>query len=104
MEGVHLARGPFVIRGVAWSGSAPIRRVEVSVDGARTFRAAELDPEPTGDAAATWRLPWAPERAGKYELVARAEDASGARQPLEPQWNALGYGNNAAHRIGVRVG
>jgi hypothetical protein len=28
--------------------------------------------------------------------VARATDSNGAQQPLEPVWNALGYGNNAA--------
>jgi len=102
-DGARLARGPVVLRGVAWSGAAPIRSVEVSVDGAATFRDAQLDPEPTGDAAAGWRLLWTAERPGDYELVVRAEDDSGARQPLEPTWNALGYGNNAAHRVHVRV-
>jgi hypothetical protein len=28
----------------------------------------------------------------------------GSEQPLEPSWNALGYGNNAVQRIRVTVG
>ena len=40
---------------------------------------------------------------GDVELLARAADASGASQPLSQNRNALGYMNNAARPVRVRV-
>jgi len=33
--------------------------------------------------------------AGRHSIRARATDAAGNTQPDVPQWNRLGYGNNA---------
>jgi hypothetical protein len=42
---------------------------------------------------------------GHHGLAARATDASGAVQPrtLGETWNVKGYGNNAWHRVPIRV-
>jgi DMSO/TMAO reductase YedYZ molybdopterin-dependent catalytic subunit len=92
--------GPVRLEGRAWSGWGPIERVEVSVDGGATWRAAELG-EPPGPAAWTpWSIDWeAPP--GEYELCARAHDATGRSQPEAPQWNVGGYANNAVQRVPV---
>ena len=97
-----LPPGPVRLEGRAWSGWAPIERVEVSVDGGATWRDAELG-EPPGPAAwAPWWLEWdAP--AGEHVLCARAHDAGGRSQPDEPPWNVGGYANNAIQRIPVTV-
>jgi DMSO/TMAO reductase YedYZ molybdopterin-dependent catalytic subunit len=88
------------ILGRAWSGSAPIRRVEFAADGA--WQDAVLD-APAGDHAwwrwsARWNAP-----TGAHELRCRATDETGAVQPLEPAWDVTGFGNNAAQRVEVNV-
>src|SRR5258706_3347395 len=76
-------RGPVPIRGRAWSGMAPIARVEVAVDGA--WGDAVLG-EALGPFA--WR-PWSFEwdaTPGEHELSCRATDASGNLQPVDQPW------------------
>ena len=92
---------PLGVRGYAWSGRAPLDRVEVSVDG-RSHRA----PLAIADSAHfAWRefllrLALDP---GDHVLVPRAIDREGNTQPLSPRWNALGYANNAVRPTRVRV-
>ena len=89
------------ILGRAWSGSAPIRRVELAVDG--RWQDALLDaPVPGGHAWRRWTARWNATR-GPHELRCRATDGTGAVQPLEPAWDVTGFGNNAAQRVEVNV-
>jgi DMSO/TMAO reductase YedYZ molybdopterin-dependent catalytic subunit len=91
--------GPLVVRGRAWSGGAPIERVEFSDDGGRSWEDAELDvASPHPFAWRAWSHAWhaAP---GERLLCCRATDASGESQPLEPAWNVGGYANNAVQRV-----
>jgi sulfane dehydrogenase subunit SoxC len=94
--------GRHLLTGRAWSGRAPVARVEVSTDGGETWAAATL-----GERGGRWAWvgfshPW-DATSGDHELCARATDESGARQPLEPPWNVGGYANNAVTRIPVTV-
>jgi len=92
--------GRVEIAGRAWSGEAPIARVEFAVDGA--WRDAPLD-APAGEYAwRGWRAAWEA-AAGEHELSCRATDAAGNVQPLEPPWDVTGFGNNAVQRVAVRV-
>ena len=88
------------IFGRAWSGEAPIARVEFSVDGA--WHDAALDAGESELAWRAWRAEWraAP---GAHELACRATDAAGNVQPLEPVWDQTGFGNNAVQRVKVHV-
>jgi len=95
-------RRPAVVRGLAWSGQGSIARVDVSVDGGRTWREATLGPQPSAAAWCEWQMGWAPS-AGTYDLIARATDASGEQQPLANRANPLGYMNNAAQPVRVDV-
>jgi DMSO/TMAO reductase YedYZ molybdopterin-dependent catalytic subunit len=97
-----VAAGPTTLEGRAWSGSAPIERVEVSVDGCRHWSEAELDPAPSPYAWHRWTYDWTA-TPGTHELACRATDAAGATQPLEPEPNTGGYANNAVHRVRVTV-
>jgi DMSO/TMAO reductase YedYZ molybdopterin-dependent catalytic subunit len=104
-EGDLLSAGAeTVVRGTAWSGEGPVARVEVSVDGGATWRDAHLGTAPSSYASVPWSAPWTPAHAGCHVLLARATDAAGNVQPLDPVWNELGYGNNAVHRLQVDVG
>ncbi|MEP6910648.1 MAG: sulfite oxidase [Actinomycetota bacterium] len=94
--------GPCLVEGRAWSGWAPIARVEVSPDGGSTWEDAALE-EAVGEFGwARWTLDWEAV-AGEYELCSRATDAVGNVQPVEPEWNYGGYINNAVQRVPVTV-
>lgn len=96
----RLESGRVEVRGRAWSGEGAIRRVEFSVDGA--WRDAALDAEQGAHAWRGWRAEW-DARAGAHELACRATDAAGNVQPLEPVWDATGFGNNSVQRVQVSV-
>ena len=88
------------ILGRAWSGNAPIRRVEFAVDG--DWRDSILDAPVGAHAWRRWTARWnAPP--GAHQLCCRATDETGAVQPLEPAWDVTGFGNNAAQRVAVNV-
>jgi DMSO/TMAO reductase YedYZ molybdopterin-dependent catalytic subunit len=92
--------GPVTIEGRAWSGTAPIVRVEVGVDDA--WEDAKLD-EPVGEWAwRAWSFDWeaAP---GEHVLACRATDADGNTQPVEQPWNHQGMGNNLVQQVPVTV-
>jgi DMSO/TMAO reductase YedYZ molybdopterin-dependent catalytic subunit len=90
------------IEGRAWSGQAPVERVQWSADGGRSWAGAELDPAPGRWAWRSWHCEWTAEP-GEHELCCRAGDEAGNTQPLEPAWNLGGYANNAVQRVPVTV-
>lgn len=95
-------RGRVELEGRAWSGRAPIVRVDVSVDAASTWKPALLG-KATGRFAWTgWTFVWdaAP---GDHELVVRATDGSDEVQPIDQLWNLHGLANNSAQRVPVTV-
>lgn len=95
--------GPVTLEGRAWSGSGAVERVEVSIDGGRTWGDASVHPSDGPYAWHRWTFGWDAER-GDHELLCRATDAEGDTQPLEPTWNVGGYGANAVQRVPVTVG
>ena len=96
------APGRHLLTGRAWSGLAPVARVEVSVDGGASWQPAQVEPQPSPWAWAGWSLPW-DATPGSYELCSRVTDAAGNTQPLDPPWNTGGYANNAVQRVKVTV-
>jgi DMSO/TMAO reductase YedYZ molybdopterin-dependent catalytic subunit len=90
--GAELPAGqPVTLSGRSWSGAAPVERVEVSVDGGRTWVTPELS-GPTGQHSWTrWEVPWIPPSPGRYELLARATDKLGRTQPDVVPFNNEGY-------------
>jgi DMSO/TMAO reductase YedYZ molybdopterin-dependent catalytic subunit len=96
-----VTRGELVLRGFAWSGRAPVTRVEVDV-GSGWEEACLLD-EPLLYAWRRWELITQVHSVGRIVLRARASDASGQTQPDTPAWNRLGYGNNAVQLLPIAV-
>ena len=93
------------ISGVAFGGLHAVRRVEVSVDGGKTWVDARFVGPDLGKYA--WRqfvletrLP-----AGQHVLASRATDAMGNVQPQQRLENAAGYNNTswADHAVTVKV-
>ena len=92
-----------VLTGRSWSGAAPIRRVDVSTDGGRTFAPADLHGPNKPNAWVRWRARFQPHTPGSYELIARATDWRGRTQPRTVPFNDGGYLFWAAVRHPVQV-
>lgn len=97
--------GRLQISGVAFGGMHAVKRVEVSVDGGKTWADARFVGPDLGKYA--WRqfvleirLP-----AGRHVLASRATDAMGQVQPQQRLENAAGYNNTswADHAVTVSV-
>ncbi len=98
----EIPRGDLVIRGVAWSGAAPIARVEVGI-GPEKAQGAILLGARKRCSWHRWEVITHVEEAGSYLLRARATDQASRAQPDEAEWNRHGYGNNAVHEVPIRV-
>jgi len=97
-----LSAGPVVLRGRAWSGWAPVDRVEVSCDDGATWTDADLGPAEHRWAWRSFHVAWvAPP--GLHRLRVRAHDASGRVQPDLPPWNRGGFVNNTCQPVVVQV-
>ena len=84
--GHRIEGGPgFVeITGLAWSGHGRIRRVDVSVDGGRSWQEARLQEPVLPKALTRFRLPWRWD-GGPAVLQSRAMDETGYVQPTHDQ-------------------
>lgn len=98
----EVERGELPIRGVAWSGAAPIARVQVRV-GAGPWQDARLTGEPKRNCWQAWELIARLAQPGSITICSRATDMAGRTQPRSPEWNRLGYGNNPIHNVRVEV-
>ena len=90
------------MRGVAWSGAAPIDTVEVSIGRGPWQHARWIGPRHR-HAWQSWELLTRIESPGQATLRARATDLAGRTQPGRPRWNRLGYGANAVHNVPLLV-
>jgi DMSO/TMAO reductase YedYZ molybdopterin-dependent catalytic subunit len=101
--GSEVEQGELPIRGVAWSGAAPIARVEVRI-GDGPWQDARLMGERKQYSWQGWELIARLEQPGSIVISARATDMASRTQPDSPEWNRLGYGNNAIQQVRVDVG
>ncbi len=101
--GLLLQGRSFQVGGYAWSGLGEVTRVELSDNSGATWMEAEFVEKSPPYAWTRWELEWRPRRSGSHVLLARATDSAGRLQPLQPEWNQLGYGNNvsAPHYVTV---
>jgi len=97
-----LERGELAIRGVAWSGAAPIARVEVRI-GDGPWQGGRLVDERKRHSWQAWELIARIEEPGSTVVSARATDMAGRTQPDSPVWNRLGYGNNAIQKVRLDI-
>ncbi|HTX93410.1 MAG TPA: molybdopterin-dependent oxidoreductase [Mycobacterium sp.] len=101
-DGASVQAGEIVVRGVAWSGAAPIDHVDVSV-GEGPWQSARLVGERRRHSWQWWELFTQCDVCGPVTVRARATDLAGNTQPEQPEWNRLGYGGNAIQTIYVDV-
>ena len=99
---LELALDAVEIGGIAFAGYRGIQGVEVSTDNGATWQQATLDQPLSPDSWRFWRLDWRPTLAGRYVLVARATDGTGAVQTSKSQ-PTVPNGATGYHRVSVSV-
>jgi DMSO/TMAO reductase YedYZ molybdopterin-dependent catalytic subunit len=102
-EGETVGPGPLTVQGVAWSGEAKVVKVEVSLDGGRTWEPARLVGEDHPYAWRQWQFLWKAKRPGFVSIICRATDAHGETQPEMGPWNPSGFLWNGWDRVAVTV-
>jgi sulfite oxidase len=104
-DGRPVPAGDVQIHGVAFGGLHAVTKVEVSLDGGRTWSQARFIGPDLGRYA--WRQFGLAARlpAGQHTLVSRATDSAGNMQPEQRLENAGGYNNTswADHAVKVSV-
>ena len=102
LEGAVLPAGPVEVRGVAWTGTGTVTRLEVSTGPDQPWQPATLHGPATPGTWQTWTYSWdAPP--GRHTLRARATDSSGQTQPEASPWNKSGYLWNGIDRVACEV-
>ena len=102
-DGARLPAGVHQIRGFAWGSDSPVRGVQVSTDGGKTWQKARLEIAADALTWSRWWIDWTA-KPGRYVLLSRAESASGALQPMQrdPQ-RVDGYELNQCERLNCSV-
>jgi sulfane dehydrogenase subunit SoxC len=79
--------GYYEVSGLAWSGHGLIKRVEVSLDGAKTWVDADLPGPVLSRCLTKFRIPWQ-WNGQPATIMSRATDELGNVQPTHAQWAA----------------
>ncbi|AXC49517.1 sulfite dehydrogenase [Paracoccus suum] len=95
-------KGPLVITGLAWSGRGAIKRVDVSVDGGKTWREARLAAPGVAMAVSRFYLDhdW---DGSEMLLQSRAMDDTGYVQPTKDALRAIRGVNSVYHSNGIQT-
>lgn len=88
--------------GIAYAGHRGIQMVELSADGGKTWQQAQLQPRLSQDAWVLWTWKWTPTSTGKYTLVCRATDGTGAVQTDRMQ-GTVPNGAEGYHEVTVEA-
>lgn len=102
-DGAKLAAGRATeLRGIAFSGGDPMRRVLVSPDNGQSWQGARLGEDMGRYSFREWRLGLTL-AAGRHAIRVRAETLGGEAQPLEARWMPAGYMRNVAETVQVEA-
>jgi DMSO/TMAO reductase YedYZ molybdopterin-dependent catalytic subunit len=105
LSGEALPAGPLVVLGAAYGGESEVERVELSLDDGANWQPAEFIGPHEPYAWRQWQYLWRADAAGEYRIMSRAMDSRGRQQPMQAEWNSLGYGNNGIteHAVTVKI-
>lgn len=83
-EDSPLKCGSHAVRGYAWSGEGKIIRVEVSVDGGKSWEDANIEESTDRWLWIRWTYVWDVNEPGAYQIMSRGTDENGRVQPQIP--------------------
>ncbi len=101
--GTHLKQNQTAkLEGLVINDGTPLAKVELSLDGGRSWQQASLTAKLGKYSWTRWTYNWSPAKNGSYELVVKATDVTGHTQQ-EKQWNRNGYGRDFMEHLQVIV-
>ncbi|HEV2569086.1 molybdopterin-dependent oxidoreductase [Sphingomonas sp.] len=99
-DGARIGAGQALeLRGIALGGDRGVAKVEVSVDAGASWREARLGKDEGRYSFHRFDLTLPPPSAGALAVLTRCTNASGATQPMKPNWNHSGYLRNVAETV-----
>jgi DMSO/TMAO reductase YedYZ molybdopterin-dependent catalytic subunit len=101
-DGASLPKGPTTLRGIGFDGGSGLKRVEISTDGAKTWRDASLEDDYGKYSFRRWSARW-DASPGTYTIAVRATSNDGSTQQSTPIWNPAGYMRNSIETYKVTV-
>jgi sulfite oxidase len=103
LNGQELGVGTIVILGAAYAGESDVEHVEVSFDDGKSWADAQFIGPHEAFAWRQWQYIWEVGEKGDFTLMSRAIDSQGNPQPMNADWNVLGYGNNGVEEHAITV-
>ena len=103
VTGQTLGTGDLTIQGKAFSGAGNVSKVEISQDGGHSWVLAKLEPAHPDGGWQEFKLTVKDQREGSASFIARASDSTGAKQPMEAEWNPSGYLRNSSDAVTVAI-
>ncbi len=91
------------VKGIAWDGGYGLQGVDVSVDGGRSWRQADLGKDYGKFSWRQWSHAFKADKKGLYTVMAKATNRLGASQTFDLIFNPAGYHNNVVQKIDVQV-
>ncbi len=90
------------IAGIAFAGDKGVSKVEVSVDGGKSWESAKIMEPLSNNTWVLWGSEWSPLEAGRYRIIVRATDGTGKIQKSELQ-NPFPSGSTGYHGVNITV-
>ncbi|MCS7284143.1 MAG: oxidase, partial [Hydrogenobacter thermophilus] len=84
-------------------GGYGINMVEISTDGGKTWREAELGKDYGRYSWRQFTYRFKPSKKGVYTIMAKASNRLGQTQTFELIWNPAGYHHNVVQKINIKV-
>ncbi|PMY02632.1 oxidase, partial [Pseudomonas sp. MPR-R2A5] len=86
------------VRGIALGGDAGVARVEWSIDGGKSWHAAQLGPDAGRYGFRRWAASVPP---GAQRVAVRTTNSRGETQSFDPIWNPGGYRRSSIETMTV---
>ena len=97
----HKVGTPVEIRGIAWDGGYGIARVEISADGGKSWREAQLGKDGGRFSFRSWTYRFVPAKPGSTSIIAKASNRAGQTQAEALIFNPAGYHNNVPRPVTI---
>jgi DMSO/TMAO reductase YedYZ molybdopterin-dependent catalytic subunit len=85
---------PLVARGIAFGGDTGVARVDLSIDGGRSWQAATLGRDEGKYSFRQWHAPFTLAGRSDHTLMVRCTNSDGVEKPDRANWNPSGFMRN----------